>query len=57
MATCRYHGARTRSTVREGSDHPKYQHGMETLDAKRHRREALATIRRYENALRQTGLL
>jgi hypothetical protein len=30
---------------------------METLDAKRHRREALATIRRYENALRQTGLL
>jgi hypothetical protein len=30
---------------------------METLDAKRHRREALAAIRQYESALRLIGLL
>ncbi len=44
MATCRYHGARKRNTVRQGADHPQYRHGMETLDAKRHRREALAYL-------------
>ena len=57
MATCRYHGARKHTTVRQGAEHPQYRHGMETLDAKRYRREALATIRWYENTLRRNGLL
>ena len=57
MATCRCHGARKRTTVRQGADHPQYLHGMETLDAKRHRSEALAAIRRHENTLRRNGLL
>lgn len=45
MATCRYHGARKRTTVRQGADHPQYLHGMETLDAKRHRSEALRELK------------
>lgn len=57
MATCRYHGARKHTTVRQGAEHTQYKHGMETLDAKRHRREALAAIRQYESALRLIGLL
>jgi hypothetical protein len=45
MATCRYHGARTRATVRHGAHHPQYRHGMETLDAKRQRSEALSELK------------
>ena len=48
MATCRYHGARKRNTVRQGADHPQYRHGMETLHAKKQRRLALTTLRMYE---------
>ena len=44
MATCRYHGARKRTSVRQGANHPQYRHGMETLDTKRGRREILAYL-------------
>lgn len=57
MITCRYHGARKRTTVLRGTEHPQYQHGMETLDAKRQRREALEEIANYEIILRALGLL
>ena len=57
MATCRYHGARKRTSVRQGANHPQYRHGMETLDAKRHRNDALATIHQCEDILRRNGLL
>jgi glucose-6-phosphate dehydrogenase assembly protein OpcA len=57
MATCRYHGARKRTSVRQGANHPQYRHGMETLDAKRQRREGLERVRLYEATLVKCGLL
>lgn len=57
MATCRYHGARKRSTVRHGIKHPQYRHGMETLDAKFQRRQTLEEIAHYELILYLSGLL
>ena len=57
MATCRYHGARRRQTVRTGPDHPKYKHGQETLVAKRKRSEALARLAEYEEMLVRAGKL
>lgn len=57
MNTCRYHGARKRTTVRQGVEHTQYRHGMETLNAKRQRREALTEIANYEIILRALGLL
>ena len=57
MATCRYHGARKRITVRQGAQHPQYQHGMETLDAKKIRRDFYQKLIKYENELRIAGLI
>ena len=45
MCTCRYHGARKRSTVRKRDQHPQYRHGMETLDAKRQRSETMLELK------------
>lgn len=56
MATCRYHGARKRATVRHGTQHPQYRHGMETLHAKKQRRLALTTLRMYEIYMASSGI-
>jgi hypothetical protein len=57
MATCRYHGARRRDTVRKGEDHPQYKNGRETQQAKQQRRQALGRIALYEEVLAQAGAL
>jgi hypothetical protein len=43
--TCRFHGARRPETVLRGSEHPKYKHGRDTLEAKRNRVQAMTRIR------------
>jgi hypothetical protein len=57
MATCRYHGARRRQTVRTGPDHPQYRHGYETLGAKRQRSDGLVRLAEYEELLAGAGKL
>jgi hypothetical protein len=57
MNTCRYHGARKRNTLRHGAEHPQYRHGMETLDAKRHRCECFQKLKKYEIELKSAGLI
>lgn len=57
MATCRYHGARRPETVRKGKEHPQYKGGLETLQAKHDRSQALARLAVYEDILVQSGQL
>jgi hypothetical protein len=44
-ATCRFHGARRKETLRRGADHPAYVHGRETREARRRRVEAMTRLR------------
>ena len=55
--TCRVHGARRRSSIKAGIDHPNYLHGIETLQAKRQRSVKLAELRLIENELYSQGLI
>ena len=55
--TCRVHGARRRSSIKAGIDHPNYLHGIETLQAKRQRSVKLAELRLIENELYSPGLI
>lgn len=55
--TCRLHGARHKSSVKSGENHPNYRHGMETLSAKRKRDEKLAEIRALEYSLIKRGII
>ena len=55
--TCRVHGARKQNSIKRGNSHPNYLHGMETLDAKRLRREAFSQLRRHEIELRRMGII
>ena len=55
--TCRLHGARKRSSIKAGIDHPNYLHGTETLPAKRKRSVKLAELRVIENDLLDRGLI
>jgi hypothetical protein len=45
MQVCRFHGARRPETIKRGSNHPNFQHGRETFEARRHRIEAMSRIR------------
>lgn len=45
MPVCRFHGARRPETVKRGSDHPNFQHGRETIEARRRRVEAMSRLR------------
>jgi hypothetical protein len=45
MPVCRFHGARRPETVKRGSNHPNFQHGRETLEARRRRVETMDRIR------------
>ena len=55
--TCRLHGARKRSSIKAGGDHPNYLNGTETLKAKRQRSVKLAELRVVENDLLDRGLI
>ena len=55
--TCRLHGARKRSSIKVGKDHPSYLHGTETLEAKQQRSVKLAELRMIENNLLARGLI
>ena len=45
MPVCRFHGARRPETIKRGSDHSNFQHGRETVEARRRRVEAMSRIR------------
>ena len=55
--TCRLHGARKRSSIKAGTDHPNYLHGTETLEAKQKRSLKLAELREIELDLLNKGLI
>ena len=55
--TCRIHGARRPESIKSGSAHPNYRHGLETLPAKRQRSIKLAELRVIENDLLARGLI
>ena len=55
--TCRLHGARKRSSIKAGKDHPNYLNGTETLHAKRQRSLKLSELREIENDLIERGLI
>jgi hypothetical protein len=45
MPVCRFHGARRPETIKHGSAHPQFQHGRETVEARRRRAEGMTRIR------------
>ena len=55
--TCRLHGARKATSIKRGKCHPNYQHGTETLEAKRQRSIKLAELREIEDDLIKRGLM
>ena len=55
--TCRLHGARKFTSIKRGKCHPSYQHGTETLEAKRQRSEGLARLREIEDDLIRRGFI
>ena len=55
--TCRLHGARKRSSIKAGENHPNYLHGTETLSAKRKRSLKLGELREIEGDLHNRGLI
>ena len=55
--TCRLHGARKPNSIKRGIDHPNYQHGNETLKAKRQRSIKLAELKAIKADLIVKGLI
>ncbi len=55
--TCRLHGARKLTSIKRGKCHPNYQHGMETLEAKRQRSIKLTELRKIEDDLIKRGFI
>ena len=55
--TCRLHGARKRTSIKAGPNHPNFLHGLETLPAKGQRSVKLAELRAIENDLLDRGLI
>jgi len=55
--TCRLHGARKPNSIKRGTNHPNYRHGMETLSAKQERSTKLAKLREIEDELILRGLV
>lgn len=45
---CRMHGARRRSTVKQGHLHPCWKHGKETIEVKAERSRRLSELRELE---------
>lgn len=53
---CRFHGARRPASILRGTNHPNFQHGQETLQAKARRSASLTKLRRVEDLMVSTGL-
>jgi len=45
MPVCRFHGARRPESVLRGPAHPNFQHGSETIEARRRRVEVMSRLR------------
>lgn len=56
-ATCRYHGAKPRETVRAGEQHWNYRHGEATKSAKAASTEGLRELRKLEARLKKMKVL
>jgi hypothetical protein len=56
-STCRLHGARRPKTIKRGADHPAFQHGKETLQAKAERSSKLEELRQLEGEMHAAGIL
>ncbi len=56
-AVCRMHGARHKSSIKRGEEHPNYRHGMETISSKLTRSKKLAELREIEDDLIARGLI
>lgn len=54
---CRMHGARKRSTIKRGRDHPSWKHGGETVEAKAERSHRLQELRELEALSFRYGLV
>lgn len=54
---CYVHGARRRSTIREGRDHPGWKHGKYTKAAKAEERRTLQELRDIEDIGHAIGML
>ena len=57
MRVCRYHGARRQNTILRGKDHPNYQHGHETLEAKAERSAGMARLQELEELMHRLGMI
>lgn len=54
MLVCRLHGARKKSTILKGRDHPNYRHGQDTQEAKATGIAELKFLRRLVIELKKT---
>lgn len=48
MPVCRFHGARRSETIKQGTDHPAYKHGQETIEMKAVRSASSSRLRKLE---------
>ncbi|NBX78798.1 MAG: hypothetical protein EBQ94_00185 [Flavobacteriales bacterium] len=56
LTVCRFHGARRPASILRGANHPNFQHGQETLQAKAKRSAGLTKLRRIEELMLSTEL-
>ena len=54
--TCHMHGARQQHSIKRGKMHPKYRHGMETIEAKNQRKASMTRLKELSIIMRQFGL-
>jgi hypothetical protein len=55
--TCRYHGARRPESIKRGADHPQYQHGESTQEARAAYSEASSRLHELEEIGFRSGLM
>ena len=55
QSVCRFHGARNRSSIKRGEQHPNYLHGKETMEAKADRSKKLSELRDLEKIMFDGG--
>ena len=54
--TCRMHGARKPASIKRGSDHPMFNHGMATIEANAEHRAVRVDLRRLELLMEKWGI-
>ena len=47
--SCKFHGARRKTTIRSGKDHPQYIHGKRSLEGQKEYRKVCAELRAIED--------